>query len=128
MVIRLRTKDQLENLLSKGQSPAWVVSKDRESKLTRVEVYQFDGKRVIKGEYSKSKSERRKSDDRLIVGFINARIESSEYKWVGQNPVKYVSDAGYEEDETSGGGSSKFIVMAVVGLIVLGIIAYFLIK
>jgi uncharacterized protein (TIGR02145 family) len=88
MIIKLRTRDDLMQLLKSGKSESWVVSEDKENQITNVEIYQFDGNQVLKGTFDKTKSSRTEKG-RLIVGFNNAKIEKCNYKWSGQNPVNY---------------------------------------
>ena len=90
MIIKLRTRDKLEDLLKKGKSESWIVAEGRENEFKKVEIYQFDGKRVIIADFDKSKSTRTEGG-RLIVAFINGKLVDCNYKWNGQNPVKYES-------------------------------------
>lgn len=91
MILQIRTKDNLEDLLRHGNSPSWVVSEGKVNDIEKVEIYQFDGKRVLKAGFDKSLSSRTESG-RLIVAFSNGKIEECEYKWIGQNPIKYIRD------------------------------------
>lgn len=91
MILRIRTNDDLDKLLKEGKSAAWVVANDKEKEIKQVEIYQFDGKRVLKGVYELKKSTRRKEDNRLIVAFKNGAIQSANLKWKGQNPINYVA-------------------------------------
>lgn len=88
MILKIRTKDNLEELLRQGNSPSWVISEWRVNQIEDVEIYQFDGKKVLKGKFNKNNSIRTESG-RLIVSFSDASIESCDYKWIGQNPIKY---------------------------------------
>jgi hypothetical protein len=95
MILKIRTKDILEELLRQGNSPSWVISESRINQIKNVEIYQFDGKKVLKANFDLGKSSRTDSG-RLIVAFSNAKIEESDYKWVGQNPIKYESSSNIE--------------------------------
>jgi hypothetical protein len=88
MKLQIRTKDNLEDLLRHRNSPSWVISESRVSQIEEVEIYQFDGKKVIKGTFDIDNSSRTESG-RLIVAFKNALIEDCDHKWIGQNPIKY---------------------------------------
>jgi len=90
MILKIRTKDNLQELIRHGNSPSWVISESKIQHIKNVEIYQFDGKKVIKGKFDITKSSRTESG-RLIVGFNEATIEDSNYKWIGQNPIKYES-------------------------------------
>ena len=91
MILRIRTNDNLDKLLKEGKSAAWVVASEKEKEIKQVEIYQFDGKRVLKGAYDEKKSSRRKEDNRLIVAFKNGAIQTADLKWKGQNPINYVA-------------------------------------
>lgn len=101
MTIRIRTNDDLLKLLQNGESPAWRVSKWRADQIKNVEIYSFDGSLCLKGDYSKVRSRWIKDHngkDRLVVAFDNGCISNANYKWIGQNPVKFVT-GGLEEEE-----------------------------
>jgi len=88
MILKIRTKDKLEELIRHRNSPSWVIAEARETQIKKVEIYQFDGKRVLKGDFDLIRSSRTE-DGRLIVAFTNAVIDNSNYEWLGQNPIKY---------------------------------------
>jgi hypothetical protein len=88
MKLQIRTKDNLEDLLRHRNSPSWVISESRLNQIQEVEIFQFDGKKVIKGTFDIDNSSRTESG-RLIVAFKNANIEDCDHKWIGQNPIKY---------------------------------------
>lgn len=93
LTVRVRTRDDLTQLLKEGGSCCWKIGKFREPNLDKVEVYNWDGSLVIKGEYD-STTRKRNEDNRLYLGFKNAKIETVNppLKWHGQNPVNYVED------------------------------------
>ena len=88
MILQIRTKDNLETLLQNGNSPAWVIAEWRVKQIKQVEIYQFDGKRVLKADFDATNSSRTESD-RLVVAFNDGVIEESDIEWEGQNPVHY---------------------------------------
>lgn len=88
MILQIRTKDNLETILQQGNSPAWVIAESRVPEIQHVEIYQFDGKRVLKADFDAANSTRTESD-RLIVAFKNAVIEQADLDWNRQNPVRY---------------------------------------
>ena len=88
MILQIRTKDNLETLLQNGNSPAWVIAEWRVKQIKQVEIYQFDGKRVIKADFDATNSYRTESE-RLVVAFIDGWIEESDMEWEGQNPIRY---------------------------------------
>ncbi|MFD0778098.1 hypothetical protein ACFQZF_06075 [Flavobacterium myungsuense] len=48
MILKIRTKDSLEDLLRHRNSPSWVISESRVNQIEEVEIYQFDGKKLLK--------------------------------------------------------------------------------
>ena len=100
MILQIRTKDNLEELLRFGCSPSWVIADYRVKSIKSVEIYQFDGKRVLKADFDSSLSKITESG-RLIVGFSKGIIEECEYKWIGQNPIKYIRINEINKNDTS---------------------------
>lgn len=103
MILRIRTKDDLSTLLRHGNSPAWNVAEWRIEKIESVEIYQFDGKKVLKGKFERDNSFRNKNG-RLVVAFTNAAIEDSNFVWNGQNSIKYVSNEYESIDDNNHSG------------------------
>jgi len=91
MILQIRTKDNLDDLLRHGTSPSWVISEGKIKSIEKVEIFQFDGKKVLKADF-KADLSRRTESGRLIVAFSNGTIEECEHKWIGQNPIKYIRD------------------------------------
>ena len=89
LTLQVRTRDNLLDLLARGESPAWVVASDRELFLTHVQVVNFDGTQMIEGIYDRSGSVRRE-DGRLVVRFIEGRIVNCRVEFAGQNPVRFI--------------------------------------
>ncbi len=87
LTIQVRTRDNLLELLSKGESPAWVIAADKERDLTNVQVVNWDGTQMINAIFDPA-SERRE-DGRLILRFFDASIINCDVDF-DQNPVKYV--------------------------------------
>ena len=91
-IIRVRTRDNLLELLKTGRSGWWIVAEYREPTLRFVEVYSWDGDLVLRGECEPSQFERRDLDSRLNLAFKNAKIElvNPPLIWKAQNSVNYV--------------------------------------
>ena len=98
MLLQIRTKDDLVELLGAGISHAWRVAESRLDKITNVEIYNFNGSAKLVGTFDRENTIIL-DNGRVAVAFKDARIEQCEYKWVGQNPVKYVSDTETVSDE-----------------------------
>jgi hypothetical protein len=95
MKIQIRTKDDLVKLLNDGISYAWRINKSRLDNVTNVEIYNFSGNSKIVGTFD---LERTKvlENGRVAVAFTKAKIETCEFKWVGQYPIKYKSSKNEE--------------------------------
>ena len=91
MLLQIRTKDDLVELLGAGISHAWRVAESRLDEITDVEIYNFNGSAKLVGAFNRENT-KILDNGRVAVAFKDARIEQCEHKWVGQNPVKYVSD------------------------------------
>jgi len=89
MKLQIRTKDNLVELLKKGISHAWRVNKGRLNSITEVEIYDFRGQEKISGIFDLEHS-LVLENGRVAVAFKEGKIEKANYKWVGQNPIKYV--------------------------------------
>jgi hypothetical protein len=89
LTVQVRTHDDLRQLLASGESPAWVISEDRRQQITHVQVVNFDGAQMIEGIFDRNGSSRR-SDDRLILRFLDGRIVNCNVQFDGQNPVRYI--------------------------------------
>jgi len=89
LTVQVRTHDNLLDLLAQSESPAWVVAKDREPRITHVQVVNFDGTQMIEGVYDRVASERR-DDGRLIIRFLDGRIVNCDVSFNVQNPVRFV--------------------------------------
>ena len=98
MILQIRTKDNLETLLAQGNSPAWVIAEEREPEIKSVEIYQFDGKKVLKADFDAAKSTRTDTG-RLVVAFTNGVIEDADHDWNGQNPVRYIQENEIENSK-----------------------------
>ena len=91
--IRLRTSDNLLDLLSKGESWAWKVSKERLKKVSHVQVVNFDGTQMIEGEHGESYDDPREGNEHdAVVVFKNARIVNCDVEFSSRNPVGYIKE------------------------------------
>ena len=96
LTLRLRTKNNLMELLQVGKSGAWKVAKDKEKQISRVQIFNWDGSMMLVAAHDVSNSFRRSEDNRLVVALDNedAKIIKCDppFQWVGQNPVNYVNE------------------------------------
>lgn len=93
-IIRVRTRNNLLDLLKEGKSAAWKVGKHRVNKICKVQIINWDGTQMLESSYDTSTSERIK-DGRLIIAFSkkDARIVNCDpaITWRGENPVNYMT-------------------------------------
>ena len=93
MVVNVRTRDDLMDLLLNRASGNWVIGVDTEPSITKVRVFNWDNYQVFKGDYNRARS-RRDGDGRLIIAVIKCRIENfraheSWFKIFGSATVAY---------------------------------------
>ncbi len=96
MIINIRTKDNLGDLLKAGQSGNWVVSAEKQfeaaaSENTQVKVYSWDGTMVLTGDYDPARSVRTAAG-RLIIGIAHGRIVASAAEWPWQSSRVYTQE------------------------------------
>jgi hypothetical protein len=94
--IQVRTHNNLLELLAAGESPAWRVGADSESKITHVQVVNFEGTQMIEGVYDRAGSYRRESDNALIIRFLDGRIVNCKVRFDSQNPVHFINGQGHQ--------------------------------
>ncbi len=92
LTLQVRTRDNLLELLSKNESGAWVVGKDKVQQITHVQVVNFDGTQMIEGVFDRNASHYLvvKDKDRLVIKFLDGRIVNCNVEFKGENPVRYV--------------------------------------
>ena len=96
LTLRLRTKNNLMELLQAGKSGAWKVAKGKEKQISHVQIFNWDGSMMLVAAHDVSNSFRRSEDSRLVVALDSkgAKIIKCDplFQWVGQNPVNYVKE------------------------------------
>ena len=94
LTLRLRTKDDLMELLQAQKSGAWKVAKGKEKQISHVQIFNWDGSMMLAASHDVSNSYRRSEDNRLVVALNeDAKIVKCDpLRWVGQNPVNYVNE------------------------------------
>ncbi len=96
IILRLRTRNNLLDLLQAGKSGNWKVAQGKEKYISKVQIYNWDGSMMLEASHDVSKSIRRSEDNRLIVALNSkdAKIVKCDplFKWVAQNSVSYVDD------------------------------------
>lgn len=100
LILRLRTKDNLLDLLQAGKSGAWKVAKEKEDRIKTVQIFNWDGTLVLEASHDEVNSFRTENQ-RLVVALnsADARITKHEptLQWSSQNPVSYLDVSGSEE-------------------------------
>lgn len=94
LTLQVRTDDDLRELLTAQESPAWVVAEDKESHITHVQIVNFAGTQMIEGVFDRNGSQRR-DDGRLVVRFLDGRIVNCRMEFDGRNPVRYIEAEGH---------------------------------
>ncbi|MBN3950497.1 MAG: hypothetical protein HWQ38_30140 [Nostoc sp. NMS7] len=89
LILQVRTKDNLLDLLAKSESAAWIVADDKVQKITHVQVVNFPGTQMIEGIFDKNNSYRL-DDGRLVLKFSDGRIVNCSIQFNAQNPVHYI--------------------------------------
>ena len=89
LTVQVRTGDDLRDLLTRGESPAWVIADDRIQGITHVQVVNFEGAQMIEGVFDRNASSRT-DDGRLVLRFPDARIINCHVQFDGRNPVRYI--------------------------------------
>lgn len=91
LTLQVRTHDNLLELLSKNESGAWVVGKDKVQQITHVQVVNFDGTQMIEGVFDRNASHYVvvNDKDRLVIKFLDGRIVNCNVEFNGENPVRY---------------------------------------
>jgi len=113
MKLLLRTKKDLRIILKDEKSPAWRIAEARVSKITEVNIVDFEGKQMITAEFDLEGSFRN-SENKLVVSFTNASIVRCDISWKGQNSVNFVESRKlhsmsdiFGDDEEDGATENK---------------------
>jgi hypothetical protein len=75
MVVNVRTKDDLRDLLRNCASGNWDIGVATEPSITKVRVFNWNNDQVLKGDFNPTRS-RRDLDSKLIIGISKCRIEN----------------------------------------------------
>jgi hypothetical protein len=75
MIVNVRTKDDLRDLLRNRASGNWTVSRNSEPKITKVRVFNWVKNQVLKGDYD-HRNNPWDVNGKLIIGIKNCRIEN----------------------------------------------------
>jgi hypothetical protein len=102
MILKIRTKDELDELMKKNISYSWKISAWRLDLIKEIQIYSFNGKNRIRAEFDRERSELLENG-RVAIAFKKAIVEPSDHNWIGQNPVNF------ENDESKGDVAEKII-------------------
>lgn len=96
LILRVRTRTNLLELLEAGVSGDWKVAKEKEDRIKTVQVYNWDGSLMLESPLDLSKTTRIE-DNRLVAGLSDTEAKIVKcippLQWQGQNPVNYVEVA-----------------------------------
>jgi hypothetical protein len=91
MILNIRTRDNLHDLLGSGQTGEWVISTEKLYLLSKVRIYSWDGKQVLIGDFEPTLTHRL-PNRRTLIGFTHGVIVSSYLDWFKffrQSPIVY---------------------------------------
>ncbi len=95
LILRLRTRDNLLELLTAGVSGEWKVEQGKENEIKKVQIFNWDGSLMLEASLDASKTTRIENS-RLIVGLSDADVKiikcTPPLKWSSQNPVNYINE------------------------------------
>lgn len=89
LILQVRTKDNLLDLLAKSESGDWIIANYRVHEITHIQVVNFAGTQMIESVFDRNTSYRTDSG-RLVVKFLDAHIINCSVQFDGQNPVSYI--------------------------------------
>ncbi|NEQ66651.1 MAG: hypothetical protein F6K21_14315 [Symploca sp. SIO2D2] len=89
LTLQVRTRDNLLELLARGESAAWIIAEDKFHRITHIQVVNFEGTQMIEGLFDHNASFRR-DHGRLVVKFKDAHIINCNVQFDSQNPVRYI--------------------------------------
>lgn len=74
--LRVRTGDNLLELLAQNQTGDWIVARSKIEQITHVQVVNWDGTQMIEGVFDRNASYYldAPNDNRLLVKFLDGRI------------------------------------------------------
>jgi hypothetical protein len=101
MVVNVRTKDDLRDLLHNCASGNWNIGLATEPSITKVRVFNWNNDQVLKGDYSPARSFRDANND-LVIGLSKCRIENFKHKekWFnifGMSSVAYTPSVSIQK-------------------------------
>lgn len=93
IILRVRTRTNLLELLEAGVSGDWKVAQGKEKRIKTIQVFNWDGSLMLESPLDLSKTTRL-DDGRLVAGLSDTEAKIVNcippLKWHGQNPVNYV--------------------------------------
>ena len=94
LILQVRTRDNLLELLAQNQTSAWIVGKERIHQITHVQVVNFEGTQMIESFFDRNASYYLEPPDnhRLVVKFLDGRIVNCKVEFNSENPVRYIQE------------------------------------
>lgn len=92
LILQVRTRDNLFELLAKNETGDWLVARYKTEKITHVQVVNFEGTQMIEAVFDRNASFYLEppKDNRLLVKFLDGRIINCNVQFTSQNPVHYI--------------------------------------
>jgi len=93
LTVQVRTRDNLLDLLAQGQSPAWIIGKERDREITHVHVVNWDGTQRLEGIYDPASYRVQDDPRRLVLKFVDAHIVNCavDFSQAPQAVVRYTA-------------------------------------
>lgn len=102
LILRLRTRTNLLELLEAGVSGDWRVAKEKEKQIKTVQIFSWDGSLMLESPLDLAKTTRLENS-KFVAGLsdIEAKIVKCipPLEWQGQNSVNYVEVAEESQEE-----------------------------
>jgi len=92
MLLKIRTKDNLIELLKKGISSSWKINHSRLEHIQKIEIFDFSGTVKLCADFDRDNSIINENG-RISVAFQNGFITKDNFLWIGQNPIKFVNNS-----------------------------------
>jgi len=82
LILQVRTRGNLLELLAKNQTGDWIVAKEKIHHITHIQVLNWEGTQMIEGVFDRNASYylAPPDDNRLVVKFLDGRIVNCNVK------------------------------------------------
>ncbi|MBD1804089.1 hypothetical protein H6F98_01185 [Microcoleus sp. FACHB-SPT15] len=94
LILQVRTKDNLLELLAKNQTGDWIVAKEKTHHITHIQVLNWEGTQMIEGIFDRNASYylTPPNANRLLVKFLDGRIVNCKVKVGDPYALRYLEE------------------------------------